>query len=265
MSTETPPTLSPAGRLLRAWRRRRGLSQLALALAAETSTRHLSFVETGRSVPSRSMLLRLAGCLEVPLRDRNELLLAAGYAPAHPERDLHAADLDAVLAATRRLLDAHEPFPAVAVDRHWEIVEANRGIAVLTEGCADDLLRPPVNALRLSLHPDGMAPRIANLDRWRARLLGGLRHQARATADPVLDALVAELAAYPGGETPPDDAADSVVTPLRYRWRGGELTFLSTTSVFGAPRDVTVDELAIESFHPADAATRAACERNSLL
>lgn len=250
---------SPVGRLLREWRRRRGFSQLALALAADTSTRHLSFVETGRSTPSREMLLRLAGCLEVPLRDRNELLLAAGYAPAHAERDLHGADLGAVLEAARRLLAAHEPFPAVAVDRHWDLVEANAGIALFTEDCADELLRPPVNVLRLALHPEGLAPRIVNLAQWRARVLGGLRDQYRATADPALRELAAELAGYPGGgPAGPLDPVDGVVTPLRYRRRGVELTFLSTTSVFGAPRDVTVDELAIESFHPADAATREA-------
>ncbi len=252
----------PVGLLLREWRERRRLSQLELSLRAEVSTRHLSFVETGRSRPTSEMILRLSEHLEVPLRDRNALLLAGGFAPAYRRRPLQDPQLEPVRAALGRLLRGHEPYPAVVVDQAWHLLDANSAVPLLTEGAAEDLLRPPVNVLRLSLHPEGMAPRIRNLGQWRAHLLERLRRQARATADPALADLYDELRGYPGRDE--DGGADDrseVVVPLRYRYRDVELDLLSTTSVFGTPRDVTLAELAVESFFPADAATARALQR----
>jgi len=246
-----------AGDLIREWRQRRRLSQLDLAIAANVSSRHLSFVETGRSRPTSEMILHLAEHLEVPLRDRNALLLAGGYAPAYSERTLAAPELQAVTNALKRVLAGHEPYPAAVVNRWWELVDANAGIALFTGDVRPELLEPPVNVLRLSLHPDGMAPRIANLPEWRAHLLARLRRQAEATGDPRLFGLYSELEAYPGGqgaEAQPPRPAD-VVVPLQYRVSGAELSFLSITAVIGTPMDVTVEELAIESFYPADAET----------
>jgi transcriptional regulator with XRE-family HTH domain len=251
-----------AGDLLRQWRQRRRLSQLDLAIAADVSSRHLSFVETGRSRPTSDMILRLAEHLEVPLRDRNTLLLAGGYAPAYPEHGLAEPELRAVQAALSRVLKGHEPYPAVVVNRWWELVDANAGIALFTRHVKPELLAPPANVLRLSLHPDGMAPRIANLPEWRAHLLARLHHQAEATGDARLAELHAELAAYPAGngqgQAFPAPARAEVVVPLRYQGDGRELCFLSITAVVGTPMDVTVSELAIESFYPADAPTAAA-------
>jgi hypothetical protein len=208
------------------------------------------------------MILRLAEHLDVPLRDRNALLLAGGYAPAYPERGLAAPELQAVQNALQKVLKGHEPYPAAVVNRWWELVDANAGIALFTRQVTPELLEPPVNVLRLSLHPDGMAPRIANLPEWRAHLLARLRHQAEATGDTRLTELHDELAAYPGGqgEPPPARALSipGVVVPLRYRDDDRELSFLSITAVIGTPMDVTVSELAIESFYPADAPTAAA-------
>ena len=246
-----------AGDLIREWRQRRRLSQLDLAIAANVSSRHLSFVETGRSRPTSEMILHLAEHLEVPLRDRNALLLAGGYAPAYPERTLAAPELQAVTNALRRVLAGHEPYPAAVVNRWWELVDANAGIGLFTGGVGPELLEPPVNVLRLSLHPDGMAPRIANLPEWRAHLLSRLHRQAQATGDQRLAALHDELAAYPGGQSQLPKTTD-VVVPLRYRADDGELSFISITAVVGTPMDVTVEELAIESFYPADEATAAA-------
>ena len=248
----------PAGDLLRQWRQRRRLSQLDLAIAADVSSRHLSFVETGRSRPTSQMILRLAEYLDVPLRDRNALLLAGGYAPAYPERGLAEPELHAVQQALQRVLAGHEPYPAVVVNRWWELVDANAGIALFTRHVKPGLLEPPANVLRLSLHPDGMAPRIANLPEWRAHLLARLRHQADATGDERLAELHDELTAYPGGQAEPPPSAAGVVVPLRYRAAGRELSFLSITAMIGTPMDVTVSELAIESFYPADAPTAAA-------
>src|SRR3954451_5766963 len=197
LSTSTPLDI---GALLRRWRDQRRLSQMELALEAEVSTRHLSFVETGRSKPSREMVVRLAEHLDVPLRERNELLLAAGYAPVYPESSLEDAELGQVRDAVRRLLAAHEPYPAVAVDRRWELVDGNAGLALITAGSAAHLLEPPVNALRLSLHPEGMAPRIANLAEWRGHVLDRLRREVGVTQDPQLRSLLAELESYPGAE-----------------------------------------------------------------
>jgi len=247
-----------AGDLLRQWRQRRRLSQLDLALAADVSSRHLSFVETGRSRPTSDMILRLAEHLDVPLRDRNALLLAGGFAPAYPERGLTAPELEAVRKALQKVLKGHEPYPAVVVNRWWELVDANAGIALFTRHVRPELLEPPANVLRLSLHPDGMAPRIANLPEWRAHLLARLHHQAEATGDERLAELHHELAAYPGGQAQPPLARADVVVPLRYRGDHRELSFLSITAMVGTPMDVTVSELAIESFYPADAPTAAA-------
>jgi transcriptional regulator with XRE-family HTH domain len=245
--------MTDVGVLLREWRGNRRLSQLELSSQAGVSARHLSFVETGRSKPTREMILRLAEELAVPLRARNALLLAGGYAPAYPEGDLGGADLAAVLASLRDVLAGHEPYPAVLVDRHWTMVDGNAAVPLLTAGAAAELLDPPVNVLRLSLHPDGMAPRIVNLPEWRTHVLHRLDRQALATGDPVLRSLHDELSALPGGlaTTKPD----GMVVPLRYDAGGRELSFFSITSVLGTPLDVTLDELAIESFLPADADT----------
>lgn len=253
-----PAGSRPTGTLLRDWRARRRLSQLDVALRADISARHLSFVETGRSRPSSGLILRLADCLDIPLRERNRLLLAAGYAPAYPQHQLGEPPLSAVATAMRHVLTGHEPWPALAVDRHWEMVDSNAAAGLLLEGAAADLLEPPVNVLRLCLHPDGLAPRIVNLGEWHARILGGLRRQADVTGDPFLSSLHDELRGYPGGQPAPGAQApppDEVVSLLRLWYGDEELAFFTTTTVFGRPRDVTVAELAIESFYPADEAT----------
>ena len=250
--------MSDVGQLLRQWRAGRRMSQLELSVRAGVSARHLSFLETGRSRPTREMILRLAEELTVPLRSRNELLLAGGFAPAYAESDLGGPPLATVLASLRTVLAGHAPYPAVLIDRHWTMVDANDAVARFTEGCAARLLEPPVNVLRLSLHPDGMAPRIGNLAEWRAHVLHRLDQQAAATADPVLRELRTELAGYPGGDgAHPGRRPDGLVVPLRF----DDLTFFSITSVLGTPLDVTLAELAIESFLPADEATAAALHR----
>jgi transcriptional regulator with XRE-family HTH domain len=248
--------MNGVGELLREWRGNRRLSQLELSAQAGVSARHLSFVETGRARPTREMILRLAEELDVPLRARNVLLLAGGFAPAYSQRDLDAPHLATVLASLRDVLAGHEPYPAVLVDRHWTLIEANAAADLLTAGAAPALLEPPVNVLRLSLHPDGLAPRIANLAEWRAHILHRLDRQAQASGDPVLATLLAELRDYPGGSAATN--LDSPVVPMRYVAGGRELTFLSITSVLGTPLDVTLAELAIETFLPADPATAAA-------
>ena len=248
----------PVGEQLRAWRGRRRLSQLDLALDAEISARHLSFLETGRSRPSRGMLLRLAERLAIPARDRNLLLVAAGFAPALPERSLDDPALATARRAVELVLKAHEPFPALAVDRHWQLIAANAGVAPLLAGAAPHLLEPPVNVLRLSLHPEGLAPRIANLPEWRAHILHRLEAQVAASGDQVLADLLVELRAYPGGISRSEDGYGGVAVPLRLRAGEAVLSFLSTTTMFGTPIDVTLSELAIEAFLPADEATAAA-------
>jgi transcriptional regulator with XRE-family HTH domain len=237
------------GGLLREWRARRRLSQLELALEADVSTRHLSFVETGRSQPSRDMVVRLAEQLDVPLRERNHLLLAAGYAPAYPESDMED---QRVREAVRHVLRGHEPYPAIAVDRHWEMLEANASVALLLQGVAAEQLAPPVNALRLALHPDGLAPQIENLGEWRAHLLARLRRQVAATHDPQLASLLTELKGYPGEEPTLElPGPGEIVVPLKIRG----LSFMSIVTTFGTPLDVTLQELSIEAFFPADDAT----------
>jgi transcriptional regulator with XRE-family HTH domain len=257
----------PVGELLRQWRQRRRLSQLELANQAGISTRHLSFVETGRSAPSREMVLHLAERLEVPLRERNLLLLAAGFAPVYAQTAWDAPQLEAVRAAVRQVLTAHEPYPAVAVDRAWTLVAANdASVAVLNDGVAPELLAPPANALRITLHPDGMAGRIVNLGEWRARLLGGLRRRVALTGDAQLTQLHDELCGYPCDQPEPKlelPGPGEVAVPLRIRHQGRELAFLHTVATFGMPLDVTVAELAINSFLPADPATAAVLHQAS--
>ncbi len=254
MTSITSDVRVRVGPLLRSWRQRRRLSQLELALDAGVSARHLSFVETGRSRPSETMVLHLAEQLDVPLRARNELLLAAGYAPVFGQRSLDAPELESVRTAIDQLLAAHEPYPAVVVDRGWNLLAANRAVRLLTEGVAAHLLQPPANTLRIALHPDGMAPRIANLPQWRAHLLEDLGRSVAATGDTELQALYEELSAYPG-ETDSSPGHD-IFVPLKL----GDLTFFSTRTTFGGAADVTVAELSIEAFFPADRFT-AGCLR----
>jgi transcriptional regulator with XRE-family HTH domain len=253
------------GTLLREWRQRRCLSQMDLALDAGVSTRHLSFVETGRSKPSAEMVLHLAERLEVPLRERNQLLLAGGYAPAYPQHGLDAPQLAAVRSALRQVLAAHEPYPALVLNRYWELLDANAAAGQLLTGLDEHLLTPPVNVLRVSLHPDGLAPRIANLAQWRTHLLHQLWRRAGATADEKLRELYDELLAYPGGidPGPVSRATVAAVVPLRLRSHAGELALFSLASHVQTAADVTVDELTIESFYPADAATAAALTRSA--
>jgi transcriptional regulator with XRE-family HTH domain len=264
------PLPPPVGGLLRQWREHRRLSQLELALDADISARHLSFVETGRSLPSREMILRLAEQLAVPLRERNHLLLAGGYAPVYAQRALDSAEMAEVRAALRQLLAGHEPYPAVVLDRGWNLVETNASVGLFTAGVAPTLLEPPANALRLTLHPEGMAPRIVNLGEWRAHLLGRLRREVGVSADPTLTALYQELRAYPCDQPAPEvevPGPGEIVVPLRLRHLGQELAFFSIVATFGTPLDVTVAELTIESFFPADPTTASvlhgeAAERN---
>lgn len=251
-----------AGGYLRAWRQHRRMSQLDFALEAEISQRHLSFMESGRSTPSREMLLHLAERLDVPLRDRNAMLLAAGYAPVFAERALDDPAMTQARKAIDLVLKGHEPFPALAVDRHWNLVSANAALTPLMAGVAlASLLEAPVNVLRLSLHPQGLAPRIANLAIWRAHLLDRLRHQIAVSGDNDLSALLQELTAYPAPATTvrslnnqPQDFG-GVIVPLELVTDHGLMSFFSTTTVFGTPLDITLSELALESFFPANAET----------
>jgi transcriptional regulator with XRE-family HTH domain len=251
-------TVTQVGPLLRDWRVRRRLSQLELALEAGVSARHVSFVETGRARPSAEMVLQLAEHLEVPARERNRLLLAAGHAPRYGELDLDAPELAPVKQALDIVLTGAEPFPAVVVDRQWELIAANRGVALLTEDVDPALLKPPVNSLRLALHPGGLAPRTRNHGEWRAHLLERLAREIRATGDAALQTLYDELAAYPAPEfvIDPDAPSGDVVVPFLYDTPDGEpLAFFSTVAVFGTAVDITVAELSIESFFAADAHT----------
>ena len=251
----------PFGDYLRHWRQHRRLSQLDLAQEAEISTRHLSFVETGRSVPSREMVLRLAERLDIPLRERNSLLVAAGYAPMYRERSLDDPALSPARKAVELLLKSHEPNLALAVDRHWNLVAANRMLSHLLQDVDAELMKPPVNVLRLSLHPKGLAPKIANLAQWRVHLFERLRQQIHATGDSYLASLLEELRAYPvpeGSEETLEGELLGVVMPFRFRTAFGTLSFISTSTIFGTPVDVTLQELALETFFPADEATATA-------
>ena len=259
------PLPAGVGVLLRDWRQRRRRSQLDLALDAGVSARHVSFVETGRAKPSREMVLHLADQLEVPLRERNRLLLAAGYAPVYGERSLDDPEMAPVRDALELVLRGHEPYPAVVVDRGWNVVAGNRANPMLLEGCAPELLTPPLNVLRVSLHPDGMAPRILNLGAWRAHLLERVERQVSLTGDAELARLRDEVAAYPGPDHEgPSEVIGDIVVPLHLHMLGAdELRFFSTMATFGTAVDITVAELSIESFFPAAEATARAMREHA--
>jgi transcriptional regulator with XRE-family HTH domain len=247
----------PFGVLLRRWRERRRMTQMDLAVAADSSTRHLSCLETGRALPSREMALRLAERLDIPLRDRNTLLLGAGFAPAFHERSL--SELTSARMAMERVLQAHRPYPAFAVDRGWNVVLSNNALPQLYADCAPALLRRPANAVRLILHPEGLGPRILNYEEWREHVATVLRQQIAARPDARIQALLAEVIAYPAPEIAspvgPLEGADRFATPLRVATRWGPVSFVNTTTVFGTPTDVTLAELALEMLFPADDAS----------
>jgi transcriptional regulator with XRE-family HTH domain len=258
-------TKGGAGELLREWRNRRRMSQLDLALEANVSARHLSFVETGRAQPSREMVLILAEHLQVPLREQNALLLAAGYAPGFSETPLDTEEMSPVRHALDAILAAHEPYPAVIVDREWEIVASNTPAQILLEGVSDELISPPANALRITLHPDGMAPRILNFEEWSGHLLTRLRRQALLSQDPALAELERELLGYPGVEQASGlaEPEEMLFVPLRLRLPDGTvLSLFSTIATFGTALDITLEELSIEAFFPADEPTKAYLKRN---
>jgi transcriptional regulator with XRE-family HTH domain len=257
------------GTLLRDWRQRRRLSQLDLALDTEVSARHLSFIETGRATPSRDMLLRLAERLDIPLRERNTLLMAAGHAPAYAERTLADPSMASAQRAVSLILQGHMPYPAIAVDSHWNLLQANPVAQMLMRSVDPSLLQGQVNVLRASLHPKGFAPNIVNGSDWRAHLLSRLHQQIEASGDPVLSALLDELRDYPvpaqegtagTAAHSTDDDLGGVAVPLRLRTPFGVLSFISTTTVFGTPVDITLSELALETFFPADEATQHALQ-----
>lgn len=253
---------APAGTLIREWRQRRHLSQLELASRADVSTRHLSYIETGRSRPTSAMVMRLCDFLEVPLREQNQVLLAAGHAPAHPELQLSDPPMAEANAALETILRGHLPYPALVVDRHWELVAANDAAYAFLDGIDADLLEPPINVIRLSVHPRGLGGRLANLPEWRAHLAERLRREYDASGDAELGALLAEVS--DGGVEPA--SSSSLVVPMDLRMPDGSvLSFISTTTVFGTPREVTLSELAIEAFYPADEATRAYLQRQPLV
>jgi transcriptional regulator with XRE-family HTH domain len=253
----TTTTIGQSGVLLRAWRERRRISQLDLALTAGVSARHISFIETGRSQPSRSMLDRLGEQLDIPLRDRNQILISAGYAPAYPQSDMDDAAMTPVREALDQLLASHEPYPAVVVDRGWDLITANASAMTLLDGIPDELLGPPVNTLRITLHPKGIAPRITNLAEYREHLLARLRRTVMVTGDADLAALYRELESYPAPPAPAQHSGGpELFVPFTLRMDGRELTFFSTITTFGTALDVTMAELSIEAFFPADDATR---------
>ena len=248
---------------MREWRLRRRMSQLDLAGETGISARHLCFLETGRSQPSREMLLRLAERLQIPLRDRNVLLNAAGYASVFPERQLRDPALEVIRAAVDVVLAGHRPYPAMAVDRHWTLVASNGGFEPFLAGVDPALLRPPVNVLRLTLHPQGLARRIANYQEWRAHVLDRLQRQIAMDGDPFLIDLLGELreCSRRDGLNTAGNSSDAehqgIVVPFRVVTEAGILSFFTTTTVFGTPVDVTVSELSLECFYPADAQTAA--------
>ena len=245
---------SPVGVQLREWRARRRLSQMDLALDADISTRHLSFIETGRARPSPDMIQRLADRLDVPHRARNALLLAAGYAPDYAEKALDSPEMAGVRKVIDHILKGHEPYPAIAVDRHWNMVASNNAIGILIEQISPHLLQPPVNVIRLALHPEGLAPQIANFSEWRSHILDRLDRQVEASADPGLAALREEVAAYPSCYNDNEGGMENpIAVPLLLDTVVGRVAFVSTITIFGTPVDVTLSELAIEAFFPADA------------
>jgi transcriptional regulator with XRE-family HTH domain len=249
-----------AGDLLREWRQRRRLSQLALAVDAEISQRHLSFLESGRSQPSREMVLHLAERLSVPLRERNVILTAAGFAPIYRERSLDAPELEAARAVIDRILKGHEPHPALAIDRNWTLLSANKAAGMLMAGVADHLVAGEINVLRLSMHPEGLASRVLNFREWRSHILARLAREIEVSAAPRLVALLDELKSYP---VPPQTASSrtgpavdsGIAIPLTLVSEEGPLSFISTTTVFGTAVDVTLSEVTIEAFFPANSET----------
>ncbi|MEU5035777.1 helix-turn-helix transcriptional regulator [Streptomyces rubiginosohelvolus] len=280
MTTVLPDT--EVGPLLRDWREQRRISQLELALRADSSARHISFIETGRSRPSEDMVLRLAEQLDIPVRERNALLVIAGYAPRYPQTSLDDPAMASLRESLERLLAAYEPYPALVVDGTYGVVAANRGVALLLEGVPEKLLTPPLNAMRLTLHPEGLAPRILNLPEWRADLLAQMDRQIALVRSPALRELYDEVAAYPaparadgtdrtapgaGGAVPAPDRADGAgrerdrasafALPMLLEHGGRVLSFVSSIATFNTPMDVTVAELAIETFLPADRETAA--------
>jgi len=269
------PGIPPIGSLLKDWRTRRRLSQLDLALEAEISQRHLSFIESGRAAPSREMVLRLADHLDMPLRERNALLVSAGFAPVFQERRLDDPTLGAARAAIDLILNGHEPYPALAIDRHWTLVAANKAALALLAGVAPKLLEPPVNVLRVSLHPDGLGRRTVNYVEWRRHIVERLKRQHRVTADARYLSLIDEISGYAGSsaesraeaKVEPKDASgsepptDAVLVPFKLRTDAGILSFVSTTTVFGTPVEITLSELMLEAFYPADPATADAMRR----
>jgi len=244
----------PFGVLLRRWRVTRRMTQADLAVAANSSTRHLSCLETGRAQPSREMVMRLCEELEVPLRERNALMLAAGFAPAFAERPL--AELSAARQAIDQILNAHKPYPAFALDRHWNVIASNSALPQLYEGCSPELLKQPINAVRLVLHPLGMGPRILNFIEWRAHTIAVLKQQVETRPDPVIQALLSEVMRYPvpggGVALAAGDGPQRYATPLQVATRLGTVSFLNTTTIFGTPTEVTLSELALEMLFPAD-------------
>jgi len=247
------------GALLREWRQRRHLSQLDLSSESGVSSRHVSFIETGRAKPSREMVLQLATMLEVPLREQNQLLVAAGYAPSFRERRLDDPDMAAIRAGLEIVLRGYEPFPCLVVDRGWNLLLANSGVNAILAGVAPHLLEPPINVMRLSLHPEGLAPQIRNLAQWRAHVLGRLGREAAVSGSSALVELHTELLAYPGGMAEHD--TDEIAVPLRIEMSGVELSFMSTVTTFGTALDLTAAELSIEAFLPADEITAEAVRK----
>lgn len=257
-SVTSGQALAPAfGTLLKEWRARRRISQLALAAEADVSARHIGFMEVGRSNPSREMVLRLADRLSVPLRERNAMLVAAGYAPVYRQRSLEDTEMQPVREAVELVLAGHDPYPAVAVDRYWNVVQTNTAASVFTELVDPRMLEPPINVYRVSLHPDGLASAVGNFPEYAAHLLARLRQDIDTSGDPDLAALLREVESYPTvrGLPPHADVRQAVVLPMRLRHGDEDLALFTTITVFGTPVDVTVAEMAIESFFPADAET----------
>ncbi|WP_328731165.1 helix-turn-helix transcriptional regulator [Streptomyces caniferus] len=260
-AASSPETTTGVGALLREWRDRRRISQLELALRADSSARHISFIETGRSRPSQEMVLRLADHLDIPVRERNALLIAAGYAPTFPETPLDDPSMAALRSGMERLLTGYEPFPALVVDGTYDVQAANRGITMLLEGLSPALLRPPLNAMRLTMHPDGLAPRIRNYREWRSHLLAQMERQLALMRSSPLRALYDEVSAYPlppgGRETAAFGEHAPFALPMMIEHHDTVLSFISTIATFNTPMDVTVSELAVETFLPADPETAA--------
>jgi transcriptional regulator with XRE-family HTH domain len=258
-----PSTSAPIGLQLRTWRDRRRVSQLHLSICADVSARHLSFIESGRAQPGRELILRLAEELEIPLRERNHLLISAGFAPTFQQRSFSDPSFDSVRAVLDVALESHKPFPAYVIDRYWNVVASNDAVPELYAGIAPELVRRPMNVVRMLLHPCGLAPRIVNFAAWRAHLLTQLRRQVSLTADPTLESLLREAMSFPGRgiEEPTGSSSEGVMVPLEITTELGRLSLLNATTVFGAPVDVTLEEIALEMLYPADAFTAKAVKK----